>query len=322
MKRQTDYAFCVARIRANETKLLDDDFIIKLAEAKDYPEAVRMLSEKHWMSQDESINQAVRRQSFDLWQLLKESVPYKDDLELLCVTNNFQNIKVAIKCILTGENAESFFVYPTTLDLHELVNSVKVLGFERLEEKYIKCAQKAYETATATENGQLSDIIIDSAALVMLQKYAADCKEKSVSRALAFIADSSNIKIAFRCAATNKDISFIEEAISVCRYLDRQRLIDCCLTGFDAVLSYLKSTQYSEGAEIYSQTPSLYDKWCDCEIIRITNEAKYTAFGFSPVCSYYYKRLTEIKCVRMILSAKLAGADISTVKERVRALNV
>lgn len=320
--KQTDYAFCVAKIRANETRLLSDEFINKLAEAKDYDDAVRMLSEKHWMTSEETIVQAVARQSLELWELLKDSVPYKQDLELLCITNDYQNIKVAVKCLLTKQNARDYFVYPTTLNLDELVSSVKNLDFERFDKNFGECAFKAYDIATKTENGQLSDIIIDNAALTMLLSAAKKSKDKIFAQVCSFIADTANIRIALRCAKTNKDAAFIEEAVSECKNLDKKRLVECCKTGYDEVLKYLEITEYSQGVKIYSETPSLFDKWCDDEIIRIISNAKYTAFGFAPVCSYYYKKMTEIKCIRIILSAKLAGADATTVKERVRVLNV
>ena len=65
-----------------------------------------------------------------------------------------------------------------------------------------------------------------------------------------------------------------------------------------------------------------YEKMCDDEIISLVKRAKFTAFGFDPVCAYYYAKLTEIKSVRIILTALSAGLGEEEIKERVRALYV
>lgn len=320
--RETDYAYCVARIRANEAKLLSDEFLNKLADAKSHSDAVRMLAEKRWIISGEEIKEAAARHTHELWQLLSESLPDKNDLEILCLINNFQNIKAALKCFLTGEDATGFFLHPTTLDTDKLIDSVKSLDFDKLGSSYSESIKRAYNATTKTESGQLSEIIIDKAALSMLYKISVNNKNRIFSDVCSFITDASNIKIAFRCALTDKDEAFIDEAISECCYIDRKSLIRCSSESKSKLLEYLSGTVYSEGAKIYSENPTLFDKWFDEEIIRRITDAKYTAFGFSPVCSYYYKKLTEIKCVRIILSAKLAGADTATVRERVRTLNV
>ena len=60
----------------------------------------------------------------------------------------------------------------------------------------------------------------------------------------------------------------------------------------------------------------------NCKVISIAKKSAFTAFGFDPVCAYYYAKLTEMKSVRIILTGLKSGADKESIKERVRALYV
>ncbi len=320
--RDTDYAFCVARIRAKETQLLTTDFVNKLAESANYKETVRILAEKGWMNPDDDISAAVKAQNTNLWTLLNESVPDKKELDSLCTLNDYFNIKVAVKCLFTGDEAENYYIQPSSVNLKELSAAVKSHSFESLPETMGICAQKAYDIACKTENGQYADIIIDKAALDFLSDYAKKTKNKIMSEICAFTADTSNMKIALRCSKTKKNVDFAEAAISDCTNLERDKLIKYCVTSEEELYDYLLSSAYSKGAELYLNSPAAFEKWCDDEIIDIVKTAKFTAFGFAPVCAYYHAKLNEIKTVRIILTAKQSGVSNDIIKERVRALYV
>lgn len=320
--KDIEYAFCVARIRANESNLLTTDFINKLIEVASYYDAVRMLEECGWIIDGESISDFVKMQNTKLWELLKNSVPDKNELNVLCVVNDYFNIKTAVKCALTGENPENYFVQPTTIDAVEVYNKIKVHDFSNLPESISVCAELAYAIAERTENGQNADIIVDKAALEVLLKYGAEHKDRIFSKICSFVSDTLNMKIALRCAETNKNSDFAETAISDCVNLDKKRLVELCTADKDALYEYLLSSVYSKGAEIYSGSPSAFDKWCDDEVINIAKDAKFTSFGFAPVCAYYYAKQNEIKTVRIILSAKLSAVSKELIKERVRDLYV
>ena len=319
--RDTDYAYCVARIRANERYLLKEKDLSELLECKTYDSAMEYLLNKKWISEKGEISDCIRYQSEKLWTLLSESVPDKKELDILCIVNDFFNIKAAVKCHFTGKDPNAYYVRPTTLDLNELTEKVASHKFSSIEGVKGKCAEESYRAACLTENGQNADIIIDRACIDEIRSYA---KEKSgVTREIcSFICDTANIKIAFRCAITDKKKDFTETAIGECSLLSRKTLIEKTLGGKDTLYEYLAKTPYGEGVEIYLNSPAEYEKWCDNKIIAMAKKSLFTAFGFDPVCSYYYAKLTEMKSVRIILTGIRSGVDKSEIKERVRALYV
>ncbi len=320
--KDTEYAFCTARLRAKETELLTNDFISRLTEAKTFDEAVKMLEEKLWILSDESYLQAVRRHSEELWSLLSETVPDKKALESLFVLNDYFNIKAAVKCAVTGEDAAAFYIKPTTLDLDGLVSGIKQKSYKNIADSYARCADEAYELAVKTENGQNVDISVDRAALNALLACCKNTDNRIYSEVCSFIVDTSNIKIALRCANAGKSRDFIGASVSGCYKLSREKLVDLSSQGTEELYTYLLSEDYKEGVALYKESPAAFDKWCDDRIIEIIKDSKYIAFGFASVCAYYYAKLTEIKTVRILLTSKLSGADSTVIRERVRNLYV
>ena len=95
--KDTDYAYCVARIRANETKLLTNKQLKELCYCGDYNETVKMLSDYGWICEGTSVKEITDYQQKILWNLLVTSVPDKKVLDIFCVLNDYFNIKTCVK---------------------------------------------------------------------------------------------------------------------------------------------------------------------------------------------------------------------------------
>ena len=316
--KDTDYAFCVARIRANESNLLSAEFIKKLVDAESYEAAVRLLETVGWIDGDTEDGDFIRRQNRNLWKLLSESVPDKKVLDYLCVLNDYFNIKTAIKCVLSGENADKYYVEPSSLPLESLCSSIDGRAFDVLKSKSMRSAAKnAFETACMTNRGQDAEMLLDVAALEALLEIYSDCKYRVFREICAFIVDSSNIRTAIRCAANKKDATFISSALSDCCKIKKDKLISEAVSGVDGLREHLASGVYAEGTELYYTNSALYDNWCEKRVLEIATGSGFTAFGFDPVCAYFYKKNNEIKTVKLILNAKKSGIPTELLKERV-----
>ena len=72
--KDTDYAYAVARIRANERYLLSKSDIERLISSKKLSEALGVLKERGWSTDGEKgeIENAIRGQQKALWALLCE----------------------------------------------------------------------------------------------------------------------------------------------------------------------------------------------------------------------------------------------------------
>ena len=159
-------------------------------------------------------------------------------------------------------------------------------------------------------------------ALQCLYRQAEETDCDLLSQMLLFICDSTNIKIAVRCARTKKDLSFTRLAVGPCDKLDRDALCLAAVQGEAALLEYLHATPYRDGAAALKKSTTAFEKWCDDSLVALCREAKYTFFGFEPIAAYYFAKTTEIKAVRIVLCAKQSGVATDIIRERVRALYV
>lgn len=321
--KETDYAYAVARIRANEGKLLTAAMLEEIVAAPSYDRALSLLRSHGWAQEgDTDVSALVRKQNGRLWTLLQESVPDKEELQVLTALNDFYNLKAALKCMLTNVDPAPYYVQPTMLDLALLTDAMGRHAFEKLPQPLCDCAKEAYETATRTESGQSADVIIDAAALACLSKQAEETGCELLAKILRFICDSTNIKIAVRCARTKKDLSFTQSAVGPCHGFDRDSMCAAAVQGEPALLAFLAATPYRDGVNALQKSTTAFEKWCDDQVIALSREAKYLFFGFEPIAAYYYAKTAEIKAVRIVLSAKLSGVSADTIRERVRDLYV
>jgi V/A-type H+-transporting ATPase subunit C len=321
--KETDYAYAVARIRANEGRLLTTAMLDEIVAAPSFDRALALLRGHGWAEEGVTdVSALVAAQNERLWTLLWESVPDKEELQALTALNDFYNLKAALKCMLTNVAPAPYYVQPTTLDLALLSDAMERHAFEKLPQPLADCAKEAYETATRTESGQSADVIIDAAALACLSKQAQDTESALLARILRFICDSTNIKIAVRCARTGKDLSFTDSAVGPCHGFDRGTLCNAAVKSEDALLAFLAATPYRDGAAALQKSTTAFEKWCDDRIVALCREAKYLFFGFEPIAAYYFAKSAEIKAVRIVLSAKLSGVSADIIRERVRDLYV
>lgn len=324
MMREVEYAYAVARVRANELNLLSAADVEQLIVAEDYKTAMRRLADAGWGDSDGVSDYAQYLENYfaKTWDLLVEVMDDIHELDLLLIRNDMQNLKAALKGIVSQHDAKDLYVKSTVYNTEDIITAVANREFKELPDFMQKPAEDAYEVLTATGNGQLADAIIDRATLERMLELG----KKSGSAVLAELAErmcaTANIKTALRCANTLKSKDFIESSLCNCDTISKDKLVDTALEGTDAVLRYLEDTAYATGAAMFKESTSAFEKWCDDLLMECVNKAKYTAFGIDPIVAYYVARDAEIKTVRIVLSAKINNLPADVIRERVRTLYV
>ena len=324
-KNDLNYAYAVARVRANEKTLLTEKDIETLIEADTYEDALRKLSELGWGELDQSTDYAAYLEAYfaKTWDLLEEIL--EDDihvLDMLLIPNDVQNLKAALKGKVSGNDSDDHYTHSTVYPEEDIRKAVAEKDFAALPEFMQKAAEDAYDVLTTTGNGQVADAIIDKAALTHMRKLG----KESGSQVLADLAErkvaAADMKIALRCSHTGKSEEFLEQSIADCDGLKRKKLIAAAQEGEQAVLAYLEKTPNAMGALQYEESTSSFEKWCDDILLECVTSAKFTALGTDPIVAYYLARDAELKTVRIILSAKKNHLDGDLIRERVRTLYV
>lgn len=318
-----NYLYAVANIRANELSLLSRADIDALIDAPDYKTALSLLDGKGYdTSFGSDYSAMLDGETEKTWSLIKSVAPSAEALDIFIVKNDFQNLKAVLKSEKTGDDAEKYLVSPSVIPKELLLKAVKERDFDSLPDFISDAAEKCLEVITKTENGQLCDIAADRACLEAMSGFAKSADNDIVAAYGDIFIKSAVLKTAYRAILTNKKRGFLEEALPDIPEIKKADLIDASLQGTDALYDFVSSFGLESFAEALKNSPSAFEKYCDDAVMENMKKAKYTAFGLGPIAAYIFARMTEIGCVRIILSAKFNGTSEETVRERMRELYV
>jgi V/A-type H+-transporting ATPase subunit C len=328
MKRETEYAYAVARVRANENSLLTQADIDQMIAAPDFGSVMRHLADCGWgeFSGGTDYTEYLEKRADATWQLLSELLSDIHELDMLIIRNDMQNLKAALKSIIAknkGEGPdEELFVVPTVYDTDLIRDAVAKREFTSLPQCMQIPAKEAYDILVSTGNGQMADAVLDKATLGIMLDLAYAEKSDTVIAIAERICATSDIKIAYRACKTGKDKAFLQRSLCGCKTINASKLCDCALEGTDALGSYIAGTMYSGAKDAMEESTSAFEKWCDDIIMECVRQAKFKAFGIDPIVAYFVARDSEIKSVRIILSAKLNSQPADIIRERMRMLYV
>ena len=200
----------------------------------------------------------------------------------------------------------------------EMLKIVESKEFSRLPGNMPGVAQEAFETLLHTRDGQLCDILVDHDALAALQKAAEATKDPTLIKYAGLTAASADIKIAVRAASTGKDETFLDRALAECSELDIDSLKKAAISGTEAVYAYLANTDFADAVPKLRESSAAFECWCDDLIIRSIKPQLWNSFGLGPLAAYILAKETELRSVRILLTARQNGFSADRVRERVR----
>lgn len=319
--KDLDYAFAVGRVRANEYKLLSNQELQALISANDADEILRRISEKGYdisLSANDMFNKA----ESDLWSFMKEILPLGHELDALIIKNDFYNLKVALKCTFSADDAHSFFSRVSVYEPDIILEAVTKRRFELLPECLRSVAQEACDILTRTRSGQRADIVIDRASIEATVDLAIQSKSPLLIKLCKALEDFTAIKIAYRSAMTRKSLAFAEKAIPKCDRLDRGELIKAALVSGEAIIEYLAAHSFTEAAECLESSAAEFERYCDDKLTEYVECGKLTPFGVDPIIAYFVAKQAEILSLRIILTAKQNSMSDEIITKRVRKLYV
>lgn len=321
--KNNDYLFAVATIRANEVNLLKEADMEQLINAPDYKKAIAVLCDKGYSEPEGSDYSAMLDAEITkTWELINKSAPEAEALKTFVVKNDFQNLKAILKSEVSGHNASEYFVSPCVADPDDMLEKIKERKFDDLPQFLSQTAKEAFDTITKTSNGQLCDAVIDTAALENIVAFAKESNDDTLIEYAEDFCIAANIKTAYRSLKTGKNRAFMELSVAKSEKIDRENLIKSALAGETEFFDFLVNSGFSGYGEALKKGTSAFEKFCDDKMLDTMKKAKMTAFGISPLAAYFVAKETEIKCLRIILSAKVSGFSNDVIRERMRELYV
>lgn len=317
------YTYAVARIRSKELELLDHQVLEQLLSCKKYEDCIRILREKGWGREEkESAEQILSVEREKIWEVIGQLVEDMSVFDTLLFENDFHNLKAAIKQVYTNSEFSNIYINKGTVSAKAIYQSVKEHDFSKLPDHMRECASEAFEVQLHTGDSQLSDVIVDKAALESIYKKGKESGIPLLEEYAELKVATANINIAIRSVKTGKSIEFLRRAFAKCDTLDEQKLITATLAGLEAIYEYLENTKYSNAIPAIKDSASAFERWCDDFIIDHIRPQKSNPFTIAPLAAYILARENEIKTVRILLSGKRNSLNEETIRERLREMYV
>lgn len=318
------YTYAVARIRAKENALLGYQEIQQLLACRTYQEAVTLLVDKGYGDGEifDTISLLLEYERAKSWKLVRELIPDPSEFELFLYEADFQNLKAAVKSILTSTSYDGLFLEYGSIAPSVILEAVRDREYSKLPAHLCKIAPEAMEVLLKTGNGQECDILIDRAALSAVWKAGKRAEAPMIQEYAELTVALADIKIAVRAVRTDKNINFLKRALAECDTLSLSALAAAASKGLDELFAYLQHTAYAEAVPHLQKSMSAFEKWCDNKVMGLIRSQKTNSFTIAPIIAYLLAKESEIKTVRIILSGKLNGFADELIEERVRELYV
>ncbi|MBQ4568921.1 MAG: V-type ATPase subunit [Ruminococcus sp.] len=323
MSKSEDYIYAVARIRCKEGKLFSSKNLEQMISMKDAQSVKRYLSENGWsLSSGAEDSDALTEEEKSVWVLMKDLVGDLSCFDFLRVQSDFQNLKACIKSVYSACDPTPMFVQGGTVDPAIIYKSVSDKSYGDLPDYLSGAADEAMSTLLRTGDGQLCDILIDKACLNKVYSLGKVSADEIIREYCEVFVASANIRMAVRGVKLCKSADFFMRTMAECDSLNLKSLAVAAAKGFDEICSYLSSTDYKSAVSSIKDSLTSFEKWCDNYIMQKLRSQKSDPFSIGPLVAYIIARQTEIKAVRLILTAKINDLEDSIIRERIRDMYV
>ena len=320
MMRETDYAYAVSRIRAQELKLLSKQDLEQLISCNTETECLRMLADRGWNT-EQGASAMLKEEMAKTWSLLRELAPDPSVFSVFLIKNDYHNLKAAIKSVLAKAGGTSLFLPEGEVDAKVIRKAAETGDVSLLPASMQEPAAEAREVLLRTGDGQLADVILDQAALNGILA-AGNAAGGWFAQYAETVAATTNMKIAARAQRTKKQADFYRRALAPCKTLDVEALAAAAQQGEKELAAYLDHTPYAKGAELLFVSFAAFERWCDDQVMEQIRPAKTKPFGPEPLAAYLLARETEIQAVRILLSVKHNRLPADILRERLREMYV
>ncbi len=322
-----DYLYISSLLRAREPRMLSRDKAERMLDTQNFEDCAKLLTESGYedMSQMniKQIEASLAQRRAEIFHELEGLLPDHAALDLFRLKYDYHNAKVLIKSDAMMQNDASLLsdsgrVLPDVMSKRFTEDRLRDLPGE-----LGSAAEEAKALLNRSANPQLADFLLDKAYFREM-KELADMLDSDFARGyVALLADSTNLRSAVRILRMGKDIGYLHEALVSGGSISEERLI-AGISG-EGIAAVFDGTALKKAAQLGADAVSGgsltgFELCCDNAVAGYLADAKLCSFGEESVIAYLAGTENELTAVRMILTGRLAGVPVDTIRERLRDL--
>ncbi len=311
------WGFSVGNVRAREVSLFKKRDLLEMAGCSTEQQLITALADKGFGGADsKTAEQMVKYETEALWEYARTTSADFTVFNPFLLDNDYHNLKVIIKGVLSGKEYKNMLLFPTVTDVEVIETAAREKKFSLLPPYMCEDAENAYSLLAATSDVQLCDGMLDKSrmkASVEIAKRSPEVLSEYINLKVFF----ENVKVALRGSKMGKNADFMKKTLYLEQDLDS--LISATAEGTDAVLEWLRLRD--EGAaESFKLSPSEFEKYADNRLMSVVRLAKFKTLGPDVMTGFVFAKLAEIRAVSMIATGIRTETDEEKIRERLREL--
>lgn len=301
-----DFLYCNGVASALNTTLLSKDIYSRLIDAKNASEALSILSETSFglsnSSQSGSLTkeEIVKTEFNKLIDFIKKESPTQTFLQILLLPYDYANITTFIKC--GGDNSFDNIVEIEGLQsLSHIKDFVQSKNYSSFNNKHIQNALQEVDVLN-NQSGWETDFIFKKHLYKNLLELSK--KDSVLKFVISNKIDCENLSVCLRAKTRFELESQLLGGGNV-----GKKTIFMIFEKNSSSLNNIQSRQIRKLAKVVLEGVdfSKFEKLRNCLEINILDDLKYNIESIAPFAYYVYKKMADIKNVRLILSYQENG---------------
>lgn len=324
-----DYLFLSAVLKARETDMIDSDRMERMLSAADYGEAAKLIVDNGYPdlsgADAAGIDEALNGRRNDIFYELSRFSPQSEIVDVFRMKYDYHNAKVLIKAEGAGVSGDRLLSFAGRVKPEKLAEAYSEDDYRFVPQKLGAAMREAKAVLARTSNPQTADFILDRAYFGEMKDLADEIGSDFISKYVAVLTDSANLRSAVRTVRMGKDMEFMLTALVPGGTVGPERLAQAVMGG-DGVASVFGASVFRDAAALGAEaikggSMTKFELACDNAVTAFLSSAKLICFGQEPLVEYLALTEAEITAVRMILTGRLAGMNPDSIRERLREIN-
>jgi V/A-type H+-transporting ATPase subunit C len=324
MMRERTFAYAVGRIRALETKLLDNSQLVRISEAADLTEALAKLGETEYapvvagLKQPQQFETALNAELGRVARLVRELSGDAPEFQVFLRRYDLQNLKLILKKpTVAASGLSSLGLWEPEWLLKRMAEG-DLADFPPEIRQAVEEAQNAF---TRNGDGQEIDRVLDSAWFSYGFQILTAGISPTLTRWLTALIDLTNLRTFIRLRLIGMTPTDFDRFFIVKGQLSRDSFRELWEQPNEKVSLWLAKTPYDQisgdqAANLNSL--SRLEREFDNYLLSLMAAAKLNAFGIEPLIAYFLAKEQEVKVLRLILVGKINQVANAEIKERLR----
>ncbi|GHU77503.1 ATP synthase subunit C [Clostridia bacterium] len=294
--KDTDYASITGYLRVLEKRLLQSDAALRLIDAKDAEETVKLLATSTTLdfsslTRPEDYEEVIRAELKRVYAEMANLAPDKSVVDIILSKYDYHNVKVALKSKFLGKSHDRLYLDYTGISPADIKERT-----DKLPAHIVDALVLGEKTFTDSKDPQKLDIALDKHMFAHQRELAEKTGSEFLTEYVKLSIDFYNLKTFIRVKSMGRELGFLKYA------LVREGT------------SYDYFTQNFDKADDFGELEKLKGGALTAHI----KKSKYIAFGPEILLSYIFSKENEARQIRIILTCKINNIDNEILRERLR----